>query len=1170
MATPEPDAHNAKEKKPQTGESAEDEMSHLNGGMFDDVFEMAEAASHNGRSVAGMRETLTTCGVGSRLSASSAKTPVMESTCGIVATRVAHDFGQPGSKWLHVKDLQLQLGRAPGPLERPAVLNALSFRCNSRSCPEQNCSAQMDEVNVVQLRQKWASECIAGGYMGPDQREPVKKTLMAAYNRDSGARASFKEVPVMIMNRRGEMVQINLCVSTWAVTVASMGWGTFTKLRSEIPKLVEMAVQLQPTLGVLCFNDTFTSTRQFKGSDKQSAADKPSNDSTIRLVTSYLRDHLKTLEHNPTPGACRTVEYIAPKETWDTRVDSARKYFAAKGIHVSIDRQMLSKAWRSLAYLVERAMKSHAKCDLCALIDAQLCSLIGKHDPISIGIRIQLRCDKQLHREMIAFERGELDDAGYRSIVYPELQMSLIGDGATQRNFLLPKLRKRAPKELATKSLFASKLYGVFLYGFGMNCYLVHESVGGGSNLTCTAIYLTIQDAVRAGRPLPEELHISLDNTTGENKCVTVICFAGWLVKNKWVTCVRIFFLMKGHTHVIIDQAFGSITKFIRSRSVLSVPQLLSGIRQVISRSRRYLGQEVKELHHLYDFKTYFQDAEYNLGGFASNTFAGDGYHDMMVTLNDDGDAVLNVKKWAATPEYTPEAEGGFHIFRPGAFDKLPETVPIAHIKGDAVWDRIDFQSTLSSFEQYYCSTQEEIEKVRGEWKETLRNTARCDSSLLPENIIPFSRLHHASPAERAITKPAVLYNLRVDVANPPVCPIHGGGRTLADVKKQAEAWLVEQRGDFPAATTPLATNGLYAPDFLLYNDGSDVPKLAAIQGRVQRHLPPTSRAVEVRCVRYTTAEETETDIYGPYSRCSGADSIVILSRSQIIVYNVRFLKGKEVKNKSFLSRNTFDALSDVWPAFVDRVKEKEPAVYVQSAAATRPPRPKRVSRVAIDTRDSSDEESHDEDEEKNDEDEEDEMEIAEDDEAEVEHPRMTEEGNEGDKEPAGTTGAAPQAEEADEFALRGLRKKGDFVWIDLEGVESVRKLKYPIGLARCEEDEVDGKVTCSWYDAVSWKSPGANELSVRNATYGMYWTKQDIEDDEGNTSTKWEKVCNAIKVDEIIPVRVEIAKEHRERVTVAPDAVKAVVKWLKAHNIRKQKAPAGGSNDLPRKRRAR
>ena len=55
------------------------------------------------------------------------------------------------------------------------------------------------------------------------------------------------------------------------------------------------------------------------------------------------------------------------------------------------------------------ARKSHAKCDLCALFAAQLAAL--RHDELSVRTRTTLRGDKQLHREMTAYERGELDES---------------------------------------------------------------------------------------------------------------------------------------------------------------------------------------------------------------------------------------------------------------------------------------------------------------------------------------------------------------------------------------------------------------------------------------------------------------------------------------------------------------------------------------------------------------------------------------------------------------------------------------------------------------------------------------------------------------------------------------------------------------------------------------
>ena len=47
--------------------------------------------------------------------------------------------------------------------------------------------------------------------------------------------------------------------------------------------------------------------------------------------------------------------------------------------------------------------------DLCALFAAQLAAL--RHDELSVRTRTTLRGDKQLNREMTAYERGELDES---------------------------------------------------------------------------------------------------------------------------------------------------------------------------------------------------------------------------------------------------------------------------------------------------------------------------------------------------------------------------------------------------------------------------------------------------------------------------------------------------------------------------------------------------------------------------------------------------------------------------------------------------------------------------------------------------------------------------------------------------------------------------------------
>jgi len=177
-------------------------------------------------------------------------------------------------------------------------------------------------------------------------------------------------------------------------------------------------------------------------------------------------------------------------------------------------------------------MKSHSKCDECVRYSSLLAGMVGKVDGASNANRAAIRELSSNHMLEMGEERQDVDDTGYGSMVFPASGLALIGDAATQNNFILPKIpRTRMPKEMHRKPLFCSKLYGVFMYGVGMSCYLVHETIGAGANLSCTCIYLSLLRARKEGRPLPQTLHLQLDNTTGENKCWTVFCFAAWIVK---------------------------------------------------------------------------------------------------------------------------------------------------------------------------------------------------------------------------------------------------------------------------------------------------------------------------------------------------------------------------------------------------------------------------------------------------------------------------------------------------------------------------------------------------------------------------------------------------------------------------------------------------------------
>ena len=405
----------------------------------------------------------------------SQTTVVCDTTTGMAVCRTAHTFDGHDSTWLNTAEMKKVLGRVPQPLERPSCLNALAFNCEP--C-QRKCTRQLDEVNVTELRQGWQLQLANMGFEA-DQSKAVKQSLFVHYDQSA---KKFRDFNVQVTGRDGLLKQVALCPASWATVVPCEGWGTFTKLRAEVTSEVQKTLSFgrgaagsESALKVLM-------PPKFLLQEGKALQTTTSEGEKFKLVKSYVKQLASTLEMNPAPGACRQVEYIAPKETWDVRCKACEDFFAEKGKPLAggVSRHLLQACWRSVGSIVDKAMKSHAKCSFCSLCDSQLCSLIGKVDAISVQKRAKLRQDLADHRKLMADERGELDDAGFRSMVYPVQQMTMIADGATQNNFMLPKLRKRKPKELATKALFCSKLYGVFLYGFGMNSYLVHESVGGG------------------------------------------------------------------------------------------------------------------------------------------------------------------------------------------------------------------------------------------------------------------------------------------------------------------------------------------------------------------------------------------------------------------------------------------------------------------------------------------------------------------------------------------------------------------------------------------------------------------------------------------------------------------------------------------------------------------
>ena len=336
----------------------------------------------------------------------------------LVPRAPAHEFLGHDGVWLKSSEMKSVTGSTGatnvGPLDRPSMLNALAFKCRSSECPDGQCSRKLDELNVFHLRQKWSVDCAAFGYDG-SCKEPLFKSMESFYDRH---RKKFRKPSVRITSRSGLQKDVDLCIATWAICVANAGWSTFEKARADVTQNRELKSAAAPKDSTKLL---LPAKRLQMAIDDAGAADEASCSSGktatfFRLVKSYVKELATTLEHAPVPGAQRrTIEYVAPRETWEKRAEDCEKHFADHGHHVVVDRRLLKKAWQSLGSLVDKTMKAHAKCDACAYFDAQLASLVGRPDEDAVELRKALRTASRVHRQLMAVERAELDDAGYRS-----------------------------------------------------------------------------------------------------------------------------------------------------------------------------------------------------------------------------------------------------------------------------------------------------------------------------------------------------------------------------------------------------------------------------------------------------------------------------------------------------------------------------------------------------------------------------------------------------------------------------------------------------------------------------------------------------------------------------------------------------------------------------------
>ena len=472
-------------------------------------------------------------------------------------------------------------------LDRAALRRATRYLCHrTYNCLIGDCLCVFQQSDVLQFRQQFMQRRISANGKIIPQKDLLVVDLRAAWNRSSEL---WEPLGVAV----DDVTTYTVCPAAYAL-LCGVASCTF--------RIAADAVKNSPVVGGQFVPMHAAATSQ------QNLREQRSEDWC--LLRSYVAELVDKHEANPAPGAHQPgrMTHIS-KTTWNSKWNAVLVYFK-DAPRVPGSKSMLKKAWKLETRLKEKKACSHSKCNICSKIDTNMDALRGVNTVDARQARVYNLRAQEEHDRMHLGSRSELDKAGLHAFTSPPEKWTILADAATQRNFMIPKFQFRVPKKLAGRPFWSYKLMATYAYGYGFTPFLVHSSQSMGANLTWTVLWLTLSAMRKHYGFWPEVLHLTLDNTSGENKNETLLGMCAWLVASGRVKQVRCLFLMVGHTHVIIDHIFGVITVGLRRKELLLPEDLVRNIEASLAENPQYMAKPVQSLHCLWDFKRWCESME--------------------------------------------------------------------------------------------------------------------------------------------------------------------------------------------------------------------------------------------------------------------------------------------------------------------------------------------------------------------------------------------------------------------------------------------------------------------------------------------------------------------------------------------------------------------------------
>ena len=160
--------------------------------------------------------------------------------------------------------------------------------------------------------------------------------------------------------------------------------------------------------------------------------------------------------------------------------------------------------------------------------------------------------------------------------------LTIIIDSMDRKKTVYPKWKfDRPPKQIAMLGARPRVVVTAALaHGYSNSWYLAPDELSHGADAYCEVLCQVLQDVwhvckQRGFSSLPPHLALQADNTPAQTKNGIVGAFAALLVSRHLFNTVTVNFLMIGHTHEDVDQAFAILVSQVIRRYRYETPEEL-------------------------------------------------------------------------------------------------------------------------------------------------------------------------------------------------------------------------------------------------------------------------------------------------------------------------------------------------------------------------------------------------------------------------------------------------------------------------------------------------------------------------------------------------------------------------------------------------------------------